>query len=115
MGNLPTERLEQAAPFTHIGADVFGPFHVKDRRSEVKRWGLMITCFYSRAVHIELLEDMSTDGLIQALRSFMALRGPVKSMTVDNGTNFVGMKNVLDKEGNLSDANSKGYLEQNRI
>jgi len=56
MGELPKERLEQTPAFTHVGIDVFEPYYVKDRRTELKCWGLMITRLYSRTVHIELLE-----------------------------------------------------------
>ncbi|XP_067939647.1 uncharacterized protein [Watersipora subatra] len=114
MGNVPNKRQERTACFTHIRADVFGPFYMKER-SEVKRWGLLITCFYTRAVHIKLLEEMTTDCLIQAMRCFTALRGPIQSMTVDNGTNFVGMQNELAKESCVNNSQMKGYLEQNRI
>lgn len=31
MGNLPEERLERNAPFTNVGMDVFGPYHVKEK------------------------------------------------------------------------------------
>jgi hypothetical protein len=115
MGNLPSERLELTAPFTHVGMDVFGPFHVKDQRTERKRWGLVITCLYSRAVHIEILDQMSTDSLILALRNFMALRGPIRTVISDNGTNFVGMKNEMDKQINLADEKMTAYLLKSRI
>ncbi|KAF6027175.1 hypothetical protein EB796_014518 [Bugula neritina] len=115
MGNLPEERLERTAPFTHIGIDAFGPFYVKDRRTENKRWGLVSTCLYSRAIHIEILEEMTTDCLILALRCFMAVRGPVKTIVCDNGTNFVGMRNELSRQLNLTDAKLKSYLQANKI
>ena len=36
------------------------PFVVKDGRREQKAYGLMITCLASRAVNVEILEDMKT-------------------------------------------------------
>ncbi|XP_067939750.1 uncharacterized protein [Watersipora subatra] len=50
MEELPQSRIEPTPPFTHIhvGMDCFGPYTVKDRRIEVKRWGLLLTCMYSR-------------------------------------------------------------------
>ena len=92
MADLPRERLETTPPFTYCGMDCFGPFHVKDGRKELKRYGLIFTCLCSRAVHIELLDDMTTDAFINALRSFIALRGNVRQLRSDQGTNFVGAR-----------------------
>ncbi|XP_067944858.1 uncharacterized protein [Watersipora subatra] len=98
MSILPLERVEPAPPFLNIGIDCFGPFVVKERRSEIKRWGLLITCLYSRAIHIELLNDMTTDSFINALRTFICLRGAVNTIYCDQGTNFLGASNEFSKE-----------------
>ena len=95
MAGLPRERLDASPPFTHVGMDVFGPFHVKNGRRETKRYGLLFTCFCSRAIHIELLDDLSTDSFINALRCFIAIRGAVQSIQSDQGTNFIGAANEL--------------------
>ncbi|XP_067950396.1 uncharacterized protein [Watersipora subatra] len=115
MGELPKERLEPIPPFTSIAMDVFGPYYIKDRRTELKRRGLLITCLYSRAIHVEILEDMSSDSIIQALRCFMALRGPVQVIHCDNGTNFVSANNEMKKKLETASVEMKHYLLQNRI
>ncbi|KAL6471732.1 hypothetical protein MHYP_G00203820 [Metynnis hypsauchen] len=93
MAELPRERLEASAPFTYSGMDCFGPFIVKKARKESKRYGLIFTCRYSRAVHIEMLEDLSTDSFINALRCFISLRGAVRQLRCDQGSNFIGARN----------------------
>ena len=93
MADLPEDRLTPAPPFTFCGMDCFGPFIVKRARKEYKRYGLVITCLCCRGVHIELLEDLTTDCFINALRSFIAIRGAVRQLRCDQGTNFVGAKN----------------------
>ena len=90
MADLPVERVEPAAPFTYCGLDCFGPFHVKDGRREVKRYGLIVTCLASRAIHIELLEDMTTNAFVNGLRNVIAIRGDIRMIRCDQGTNFVG-------------------------
>ncbi|KAK0152254.1 hypothetical protein N1851_006383 [Merluccius polli] len=95
MAELPKERVEESAPFTNCGMDCFGPFIIKRNRKEHKRYGLILTCLYSRAVHIEMVEDLSTDSFINALRCFISLRGAVRQLHCDQGRNFVGAKNEL--------------------
>ena len=90
MGNLPTDRLSEEPPFTYCGVDMFGPFLVKDGRKIQKRYEAMFTCFSSRAVHIELTSNLTTDSFIQALRRLNSRRGNVRIIQSDNGTNFVG-------------------------
>ena len=95
MADLPTERVEITPPFTYCGMDCFGPFIVREGRKDLKRYAVIFTCMSSRAVHIEELDDMTTDAFINALRCFMAIRGPVRQLRSDQGTNFVGARNEL--------------------
>lgn len=117
MSALPADRIQPTPPFTHVGMDCFGPFVVKERRSDIKRWGLLLTCLYSRAVHVEILDDMTTDSLINALRCFICLRGTIKTIYCDRGTNFVGASNVLQKELESMDPESPlgKYLKDRQI
>lgn len=93
MSDLPSERMEATPPFTYSGMDCFGPFYVKERRKDIKRYGLLFTCMCSRAIHIEVLEDLSMDCFLNALRCFISIRGNVSQLHCDQGTNFVGAKN----------------------
>ena len=95
MANLPEDRLEPSPPFTYCGMDYFGPFIIKKGRREHKRYGLLLTCLCCRGIHIEMLEDMSTDSFINALRCFIAIRGAVHQIRSDRGSNFTGAKNKL--------------------
>ena len=97
MADLPAERVQPSPPFSHCGADMFGPFIIKEGRKELKRYGCIFTCMSSRAVHIETTSQMCADTLIQALRRFIARRGQVATIRTDNGTNFVGAENELRK------------------
>ena len=126
MANLPEDRVEPSPPsppppppphppFTFCGIDCFGPFLVKDGRKEHKRYGLLFTCMSSRAVHIELLDDMSTDAFLNALRCFIAIRGPVQQLRSDQGTKFVGAKNELREAlKELDSARIKVFLAENQ-
>ena len=91
MADLPAARLQIFDPlFTHSGVDYFGPFHGKQGRSTVKRYGCVFTCMTTRAVHIEMAADMSSDCFLNTLRRFISRRKGVKHLYSDNGSNFTG-------------------------
>ncbi|KAM7419774.1 hypothetical protein PAMA_016727 [Pampus argenteus] len=92
MSDLPVDRTEATPPFTFCGLDCFGPFYIKEGRKELKRYGLLLTCMCSRAIHIEMLDDLTSDAFINALRSVIAIRGAVRQIRCDQGTNFVGAR-----------------------
>ena len=97
MADLPEGRFSCEGPFVYAGVDICGPFMIKEKRSEVKRYVALFTCMASRAIHLESTKDMSADSFILALRRFLARRGFVKSIKSDNGTNFVGAEAELRK------------------
>ena len=80
---LPSERLNAADCFTHIGMDLSGVLHTTDRirvESEViiqhnKKYYLLLVDFFSSLVHTELLNDRSTDEILNGLRRAFARRG----------------------------------------
>ena len=101
MADLPSGRITPSPPFTYVGLDVFGPWEVTARRTRgghaySKRWAVIFTCLSTRAIHIELIESMDASSFINALRRFMAIRGPVQQIRSDCGTNFKGAKNELE-------------------
>lgn len=95
MASLPVDRVSPGPPFTNVGVDVFGPWTISSRRTrggitENKRWAVIFTCMVTRAVHIEVLESLSSSSFVNALRRFTAIRGPVRLFRSDQGTNFIG-------------------------
>eukprot|EP00105_Crassostrea_gigas_P022480 XP_011442016.1 PREDICTED: uncharacterized protein LOC105338534 [Crassostrea gigas] len=120
MADLPLDRLTPGPPFTSVGLDVFGPWPVVTRKTrggsaQNKRWAVLFSCLTTRAVHIEVIEDMSSSCFINALRRFVALRGPVKLFRSDKGTNFIGAVNDLNVNAiNVEDKMVQTYLKDNR-
>lgn len=107
--------------YERIGLDVFGPWQVMTRKTRGgivnnKHWAVLFTCLCTRAVHIEALEEMSSSSFINALRRFVAIRGSVKIIRSDRGTNFIGTANILNLNCiNIEDTTSKSYLEEKGI
>ncbi|XP_055686030.1 uncharacterized protein LOC129791706 [Lutzomyia longipalpis] len=52
----------------------------------------------TKAIHLELVSELTTQAFLAALDRFTARRGKPTKISSDNGTNFVGAKNALDKE-----------------
>ena len=92
---------------------LFGPLLVKlNKKTSAnqvveKRYGSIFTRLSSRAIHIELTGDLSTDSFILALCRYISRRGYPRPIMSDNGTNFV------DAQQELSEALRK--LDNSRI
>ncbi|XP_033110055.1 uncharacterized protein LOC117111250 [Anneissia japonica] len=98
MAALPSERVLSDNPvFYNTGLDMFGPFQVKQDRSQVKRYGLLFTCLATRAIHLEIVHTANADSCLNAIRRFVCRRGLISSIRTDNGTNFVAASNELSK------------------
>ena len=63
MSDLLYCRVAEAPKFTFCGVDMFGPYIIKQRWSQVKCYGVMFTCTSCRAVHIEITHFLDTDSL----------------------------------------------------
>ncbi|XP_074029258.1 uncharacterized protein [Leptinotarsa decemlineata] len=89
MGQLPIYRLEPTVrPFIKTVVDYFGPIEITVKRSREKRYGVIFTCMVTRAVHLEIVQDMTTNGFIHVFRKFGCRRGFPEEIFSDNGTNF---------------------------
>ena len=113
MAPLPSNRVNPAPVFAETGLDVMGHFNVKmNGRADHKVWVAVFTCFVSRAVHVELLYNMSADSMINAIIRFAARRPGIKRFTSDRGTNLIGANNILKKE--MEEWNRSSTLELQR-
>jgi hypothetical protein len=118
MSDLPSDRLEKAPPFSYVGVDCFGPWHVVSRKTRAsqataKRWAVLFTCLSVRAVHIEVVDEMTSSAFINALRRFVAIRGKVKIFRSDRGTNFVGAVDHIGVDSiNVEDEQTKIFLRR---
>ncbi|XP_055614859.1 uncharacterized protein LOC129761171 [Toxorhynchites rutilus septentrionalis] len=97
MADLPAARVNVARPFLKTGVDYFGPILIRHapRRPASKAYVAVFVCMCTKAVHLEIVTDLSTERFIQALRRFIGRRGKCSDIFSDNGTNFVGAHNQL--------------------
>ncbi|XP_011859614.1 PREDICTED: uncharacterized protein LOC105557078 [Vollenhovia emeryi] len=101
MGDLPKQRVTGLGrPFRSTGVDYAGPLQLREsrRRGRIhisKGYIAIFTCLSTKAVHIELVSDMTTEAYLAALNRFTARRGICSEIFSDNGTNFVGAAREL--------------------
>ena len=98
--HLPDFRVEGTEAFTSVGTDLVGPLYVRYSRNDKtyhKVWIVIFTCTLSRAVHLEVMLDMSTEQFLLALRRFIGRRGTPNLLISDNAKNFKGASKFLKK------------------
>ncbi|XP_054708165.1 uncharacterized protein LOC129217975 [Uloborus diversus] len=97
MANLPSARVNPGRAFLKCGTDFAGPFLVTPRRGRgvkaLKMYVCIFVCFIVKAVHLEIVSDLSTEACLSALKRFIARRGKPLEIYSDCGTNYIGAKN----------------------
>lgn len=94
---LPTFRTEFTDPFSTTGVDFAGPMYYKTQKKEIgKAYVVLFTCASTRAVHLRLCKDLTTNEFKRSLKEFVARRGLPKQMVSDNAKTFVAAKKWLE-------------------
>ena len=99
MGQLPADRLRPAAQFQNVGLDYTGPLMVKRgnprKPTYNKAYVAVFVCTVTKAIHLELVRDLSTEAFLAAFRRFVNRRGLPDNVHCDNGRNFIGAQREL--------------------
>lgn len=103
MGSLPAARTKIAQkPFTYTGTDLCGPFHYKAMRARgvvtSKGYVVIFVCLVTKAIHIELVSDMTAEAFVAAFRRLIGRRGHVRHLYCDNRGNFTKGNTILKLE-----------------
>ena len=94
--DLPVDRTEGSYPFQVIGVDFAGPIAYKaSKKKQGKAHLLLFACSLTRAVHLELLTDQTTESFIKCLKRFIARRERPRKIYSDNGRSFVAANKWL--------------------
>lgn len=96
LSSFPESRVTKATPFSSTGLDYFGPVYVKNCGQVQKIWVCLFTCFVTRAVHLEVVFDMSTEQFLMAFRRFIAQRGTPSVILSDNAKQFKAARSVVE-------------------
>ena len=99
MGQLPPARVTPDIVFSNVGVDYAGPVLIKlgavRRPTVIKAYIAVFVSLSVKAVHLELVSNLSTEAFLACLRRFVSRRGKPSTMWSDHGTNFVGANRQL--------------------
>ncbi|XP_076765055.1 uncharacterized protein LOC143432168 [Xylocopa sonorina] len=91
MGNLPKECIAQSQLFINVGIDYCGPFFIKEQQyhnyRRKKNYVVVFVCLAVKAVHLEIVHDLTSEAFITALQIFIARRGLCINLYSDNISN----------------------------
>ncbi|XP_043062727.1 uncharacterized protein LOC122319467 [Drosophila yakuba] len=100
MGELPIPRVQASRCFQHTGLDYAGPIAIKESKGRTPRigkaWFSIFVCLTTKALHIEVVSELTTQAFIEAFQRFIARRAKPTDLYSDNGTTFHGGKQTLD-------------------
>lgn len=116
MGSLPERRVTAARPFEVVGIDYGGPFQIKQSRVRrvliSKGYVLLFVCFATKAIHVELASDLTTDTFLACLKRFIARRNIPSTISCDNAATFRGANNQLKRLYELSQCKNHNSMVQ---
>ncbi|XP_043462857.1 uncharacterized protein LOC122498921 [Leptopilina heterotoma] len=99
MADLPAARVNPGSPLSKVGVDYAGPFQILRSKgrgvSSSKGYVAVFVCLATKAIHLELVGDLSTESFLGCLTRFTCRRGRPLEVWSDNATNFRGADNEL--------------------
>ena len=96
---MPSLRCKFDIPFSSIGLDFTGHYHIKFGDEVQKRYVCIATCLVTRAINVLISKDQSVASLIHVLRRHCYRYGTPITIISDNGSNFNSVNNLLCKHG----------------
>lgn len=100
MANLPAPRVTlHNRAFIHVGMDLSGAIAFRSTMTRnckyTKAYICLFICLATRAIHLELVSDLTSQAFIYALKRFVSRRGLCSHLYSDNATNFKGSSSEL--------------------
>ena len=85
---LPANRTSDTHPFTVTGVDFTGEIYVKSTHGLSKVYICLFTCANTRAVHLEVVNDLTVPTFIEAFRRFSSRKSLPRIMISDNASTY---------------------------
>ena len=113
--DMPKHHMNLVKPFNHVGIDFTGHFWIKDEVNggTTKMFILVFTCLNIRAVHFELLPDMTAKNVVLVFQRFCNIYIIPQYLYSDNAKTFVNGGSIL--ENSLNSEEFKHEIEKSNI
>ncbi|XP_045534559.1 uncharacterized protein LOC123721125 [Papilio machaon] len=114
MGDLPSQRVTPSRPFLNSGVDFAGPFNILMSKGKgirtSKAYIAIFICLSTKAIHLELVSDLTSEAFIAAFKRFVSRRGHCAQMWSDQGRTFIAANRELKES--LDEANLESLHKQ---
>ena len=94
---LPKARIEDPTPFSVCGVDFTGAMYIREGDGERKVYICLFTCATTRAVHLEVVLDMTVDSFMLAFRKFTSRKSLPRMMMSDNASTYLAAADELQQ------------------
>ena len=95
--SLPEFRVKDVPPFTNVGIDFAGPLFYKTKSGDMdKCYIALYTCCTSRAIHLDLVTDLTSQTFLRSFRRFTARLGTPSLINTDNAKTFKFSAKFID-------------------
>ena len=103
----PTIRLVDSHPFTVTGVDFAGALYVKTPTAQEKVYMCLFTSANTRAVHLEVVTDLTVPTFVAAFRRFASRKSLPKVVISDNASTYQSAAEELAQLLNSSELKSQ--------
>ncbi|XP_064648572.1 uncharacterized protein LOC135500837 [Lineus longissimus] len=115
-GVLPKGRVTSGNLWIQTGCDIMGPVLTKIRRSQVKRYILGLVSFTVKAVHFEIMPNLTTASFLNAMRRFLARRSRPGKLISDNaGTFSAGVAEINQLQELYNSSGVQHFMQEKNI
>ena len=94
---LPKARISNCILFSVCGVDFTGALYVREGETERKVYICLFTCATTRAVHLEIVLDMTVESFMLAFQKFASQRSVPKRRISDNASTYLSAANELQQ------------------
>ena len=94
---LPKTRIEDPIPFSVCGVDFTGAMYVREGEGERKVYICLFKCATTRAVHLEVVLDMTVESCMLAFQKFVGRRSLPRTMMSDNASTYLAAADELEQ------------------